>query len=340
MRLRAGLTTLAAVTAAFLTFVAGARAASAPTLKVAAASAVTTQSAQLNATLNPNGSQTSYHFNYGPTSALGLTTTVRSVAAGTRTIHITADLTHLQSGTTYFYDVVAQNAGGTATTRTVSFRTAGAPPAQATTGGAQVLGPTSATLTGVVNPEGAGTAYYFEYGTTAGSYTVQTIPRTLPPGTAPVPVSVTLTGLAPGVVFHYALVATHGGVNTGAGTDAAFETYPDPVPRPRVTARTTPRVQRGGPYVLRTTGRVLNRTPSPDAYACTGVATVAFYFGRHRVFRQLVPLSPTCGFAATTTFRRLPVRHHRREMLLVYIRFDGNGYLRPVSLAPERVSLG
>ena len=340
MRLRSRLTILVAVTATFLTVVAGARAASAPTVKIAAATSVTTSSAHINATLNPNGSLTSYHFDYGPTSALGIATATKSAGSGTRTVSVSAALTGLQSGTTYSYDVVAQNAGGTVTSRTITFKTAGAPPAQAQTGGAQVLGATSATLTGVVNPEGADTAYYFEYGTTAGSYTVQTVPRTIPRGTAPVPVSVTLTGLAPGVVFHYALVATHGGINTGAGADAAFETFPDPVPAPRVTQRTTPRAERGGPYVFTTTGQVINTTATPAAYACTGVATIAFYYGKHRVSRQLAPLSPTCAFAATTTFRRLPVRHHRSEKLLVYVRFDGNGYLRPVSLRPETVSLG
>ena len=340
MRLRAIVTTVAAVTAAFFICTTGARAASAPTVKIAAASSVTTQSAHINATLNPNGSATSYHFDYGPTSTLGIATATKSAGSGTRTIRISADLAGLQSGTTYFYDVIAQNAGGTVTTRTLTFKTTGAPPAQAQTGGAQILGPTSATLTGVVNPEGADTAYYFEYGTAAGSYTVQTIPQTIPRGTAPVPVSVILTGLAPGVVYHYALVATHGGVNAGAGADAAFETYPDPVPAPKVTQRTTPRAERGGPYVFRTVGQVINRTSTPDAYACTGVATVAFYYGHHRVFRQLAPLSPSCAFAATTTFRRLPVRHHRSEKLQVYVRFDGNGYLRPVSLRPETVSLG
>ena len=340
MRLRRSATTLLGAAAAFFTLAAAAQAASSPTLNVVRPSGVGTGGVQLNATVNPNGSTTTYRFDYGPTSALGILTPVKSAGAGTRTVAIAAKLTGLQSGTTYYYDVIAQNAGGTVTTKTFTVKTTGAPPAQAQTGGAQVLSPTSATLTGVVNPEGANTAFYFEYGTAAGSYSIQTIPQNIPKGSAPVPVSFTLTGLAPGVIYHYALVATHGGVNAGAGADGVFETFPDPLPKPKVTQRTTPRYERGGPYVFRTTGQVINHTPTPDAYACTGVATVAFYYGRHRVFRQLAPLSPTCGFAATTTFRRLPVRHHRRETLRVYVRFDGNGYLAPVNLRPEAVSLG
>ncbi|WP_249009674.1 hypothetical protein [Conexibacter sp. DBS9H8] len=152
--------------------------------------------------------------------------------------------------------------------------------------------------------------------------------------------SVTVTGLAPGTVFHYALVATHGGINAGAGADMSFETFPRPVPRPRVTQRTTPRFQRGAPFVLATAGRVFNRTGTANALACTGVATVAFYIGRHRIERQLAPLTPTCRLAVTTTFAHLPLRHRRRVTLLVYVRFDGNGYLAPVSVAPERVTLG
>jgi hypothetical protein len=340
MRLKARSLAAPAVLATFLALTGVARAASSPTLTITGASAITADSARLTATVNPNGSATSDHFAYGPTTALGTTTATQTAGAGTKARGISVTVKGLQSGTTYFYDVVAENAVGTVTTRTVRFKTTGPPPAQATTGGAQVLGPRTATLTGVINPENAATAYYFKIGDGSAAYTLETVPQTVPAGSAPVPVAVTVTGLAPGVVFHYALVATHGGVNTGQGADASFETFPDPVPAPRVTQRTSPRTARRGPYQLITRGEVHNTTRSPDSFACTGVVTVAFYHGRHRVFRQLAPLTASCGFSAVTHFARLPTAHHRREQLLVYVRFDGNGYLRAVSLRPETITLG
>ncbi len=315
-------------------------AASSPTLKISSASSITTSSAVINATINPNGAKTTYHFSYGPTSALGTDSPTHSAGGGTKTTDVSYNLTGLQSGTTYYYDLTAASPAGTVTTKTVTFTTTGPPPAQATTGAAQVLSATSATLTGVVSPNSAATTYYFEIGNAAGSYQLLTAPLTVPAGTSPVPVSVTVGQLEAGATFHYALVASHGGANTSTGADASFETFPDPVPVPKVTQVTSPKTESGGPYVFNTVGQVKNTTGTPDALACTGTATVSFYYGKHRVFRQLAPLSATCGFAATTTFAHLPIKHKKREQLLVYVRFDGNGYLAPVALKAETVTLG
>jgi hypothetical protein len=316
-----------------------ATAAGSPTVTIDPAGAVGASSATLHGTISPNGSRTVYHFSFGPTSALGASSPTRTAGAGTKPVKVADTLGGLQSGTTYYVDLVAANAAGTVITKTITFKTAGPPPAQATTGAATVLSSSSVELTGVVAPEGAVTTYYFELGSAAGSYELRTAPATIAPSSSPVPVSVTVTGLEPGTVFHYALVATHGGINSGSGADASFETFPRPVPRPRVLARTTPRLRRGRPFVFSTRGRVLNRTRTSDTLACTGVATVAFYDGRHRIARQLAPLTPTCEFAARTVFAHL-LHHRRRVTLLVYVRFDGNGYLRAVALRPERVTLG
>jgi hypothetical protein len=315
-------------------------AATSPTLKIASASSITPDSAVINATINPNGAKTTYAFAFGPTSALGTSSPTKSVGSGTKPVNVSYSLSNLLSGTTYSYNLTAQSPAGTVTTKTLTFTTTGPPPAQATTGAAEVTGPNSVTLTGVVAPNSAPTNYYFEIGAAAGVYGIQSIPVTLAAGTAPVAISVPVSGLASGTTFHYALVATHGGLNTGSGADGTFETFPNPVPTPTVTQLTSPKVETGGPYVLKTVGQVQNKTATPDSLACTGTATVAFYYGKHRVFRELAPLTATCGFSATTTFAHLPIKHHKSEKLLVYVRFDGNGYLKPVALKAETITLG
>lgn len=340
MRLKLTCLALAAGAAMWLGLAGVAAAATSPTLRTTGATSITTSSAVINATVDPNGAKTTYYFSYGPTSALGTNSAAKSAGSGTKSESISDSLKGLQSGTTYYYSVTAESSAGTVTTKTATFRTSGPAPAQATTGGATVLSASSVTLTGVINTEDAATSYYFEIGTAAGTYTLDTVPQALTASTTPVPVSVTVNGLEPGTVFHFALVATHGGVNSGAGADETFETFPDPVPTPKVTQNTSPRLEKGGPYVFTTVGAVQNKTATPDSLACTGTATVAFYYGKRRIARQLAPLTSTCGFSATTTFAHLPIKGHKSEKLLVYIRFDGNSYLKAVSLKPETVTLG
>jgi hypothetical protein len=100
------------------------------------------------------------------------------------------------------------------------------PPAPtATTGAATKLETQSATLEGTVNPNGPDAHYYFEYGPTT-SYGTK-IP--IPPGndagfgTKAVPVSVKITGLKAGTLYHYRLVASSW-VGTTDGADRTFTT--------------------------------------------------------------------------------------------------------------------
>ena len=98
----------------------------------------------------------------------------------------------------------------------------------ATTGPAQQVQFASATVSGTVNPSGAATSYYFEYGSTS-AYGVQTSPTSAGAGTANVAVQQTLSGLAASTTYHYRLVATSPG-GTAYGQDATFATTPTPAP--------------------------------------------------------------------------------------------------------------
>lgn len=92
----------------------------------------------------------------------------------------------------------------------------------ASTGAAAPEAPTSATVRGTVDPNGAETTYHFQYGTT-GSYGSQTPEVTAGSGIAPSEVSAPLGGLQPGTTYHYRVVATNS-VGTAAGEDATFTT--------------------------------------------------------------------------------------------------------------------
>jgi hypothetical protein len=76
-----------------------------------------------------------------------------------------------------------------------------------TTGGAAV-GPTTATFTGTVDPQGRSTTYYFEYGTTS-AFGAQTPPVRAGSGNAAVTAAASVANLADFTVYHYRLVATN-----------------------------------------------------------------------------------------------------------------------------------
>jgi hypothetical protein len=97
----------------------------------------------------------------------------------------------------------------------------------AITGPVSAVGPTSASASGTVNPNGRSTSWYFEYGTST-RYGKRTSSRSAGSGTANVQVSGTLTGLSPGRTYHYRLVATSSG-GTGRGRDGVFTTPAAPV---------------------------------------------------------------------------------------------------------------
>jgi hypothetical protein len=102
---------------------------------------------------------------------------------------------------------------------------AGAP--KATTGGAREIAFAKAVLSGSVNPNGATTSYYFQYGPTK-AYGSQTVISAAGSGTSASPVRLAIEGLQPITVYHYRLVAVNAsGVDTGA--DNEFKTTAVPL---------------------------------------------------------------------------------------------------------------
>lgn len=100
------------------------------------------------------------------------------------------------------------------------------------TGAAAASGAVEAT----VDPRGNDTQVVFDYGTTT-AYGSTTAPTAVPSGAAPVPVSATLTGLAPGTTYHVRARATNAEGET-SGADATFTTPPAAAPPARLAAKT------------------------------------------------------------------------------------------------------
>jgi hypothetical protein len=96
-----------------------------------------------------------------------------------------------------------------------------------TTGAAADVAIQTATLTGSVDPNGAATTYFFQFGTTS-LYGAQTGTASAGAGAKRVAVTGPLTGLAPATTYHYRLVARNrNGLVKGA--DRRFKTKPQPL---------------------------------------------------------------------------------------------------------------
>jgi hypothetical protein len=98
-----------------------------PTVTTGPAGAVAGDSATLSGSVIANAMATSYHFEWGPTTAYGNTTPSTGVGNGLTAAAATATLGGLSPGTTYHYRIVATNAGGVAKGADQTFTTVGAP---------------------------------------------------------------------------------------------------------------------------------------------------------------------------------------------------------------------
>ena len=137
-----------------------------PTTTTTSATSITSGSATLNGTVNPNAADTTVTFDYGITVSYGSSlTAIESPLTGTADQAVSAGLTGLTPGTTYHFRAKATNSVGTTFGSDQSFIYPAMAPTVAT-GSASTVSAGSATLNGTVNPNGASTTYYFEYGTT------------------------------------------------------------------------------------------------------------------------------------------------------------------------------
>jgi putative hemolysin len=95
----------------------------APTVATTDATDVTSSTATLNGTVNPNGGSTSYHFEYGTSTNYGTNTPTASAGSGTSAVSVSAGITGLTAETLYHFRIVASNSGGTSYGDDLTFTT-------------------------------------------------------------------------------------------------------------------------------------------------------------------------------------------------------------------------
>jgi len=315
-------------------------AASSPSVTTGRAGTVTQTKAVLHGSVNPNGSSTTYHFEWGLTTGYGASHTSAPAGSGTSEVSVSQTARGLAPGTIYHYRLVATNQFGTTFGADRTFKTAGSPPPGVSTGAATNINTRGADLTGTVNPSGQATTWYFQWGASA-AYGQQTAPQSVSGSASSQAVTASLQGLlAPGTVYHYRLVATHSGFRPSFGQDAVFMTYPVRRPQPLVFAKTGPRRDRHRPFIFNTGGRIIPPASIPATFACRGNVTIRWFRGIRQVGFRLAPVQPTCGFGAQTRFNRFRHHGHRAVHLRVVIRFVSTPYLATNRAPYEHITAG
>jgi phosphodiesterase/alkaline phosphatase D-like protein len=196
----------------------------APTLIDESTSGVTQTSAILNARVNPNNEDTHGQFQLGTSAAYGTSFPSTDLGSSYGAVGVGRLLTGLRPGTTYHFRVLATSEAsppGGIVGPDQTFTTLPPTPPLVETGAATGVTQNAASVSGTVDPRGAGTTYEFDVGadTSYGSRVFGTAGS----GSGPAAVTAGLQGLAPGTTYHYRLVAASS-FGTTYGADQTFTT--------------------------------------------------------------------------------------------------------------------
>jgi hypothetical protein len=182
--------------------------------------------ATLEATVNPEGSETTYRIEYVDEAhyqangfASASSTPAVSIGSSFEDQLARVELTELAPGATYQYRVVATSSEGTAIGSDESFEAT--PSALVEGPSATNVAGTSATLGARINPLGASTGYRLEYGTSISYGHV--LSGNVGERIGYVPVSCHVQELESNTTYHYRLVTTSE-VGTVEGADHTFTT--------------------------------------------------------------------------------------------------------------------
>lgn len=200
----------------------------APIVTTEAASSVGETGATLKGQVNPNGSATTYQFEYGTTTSYGtkVPTTAESVGSGTTNVAVAKGISGLKGNTTYHYRVSATNAYGKTLGVDKTFTTPKLP--TVTTEGTNFLDENGTGVQGSVNPNGLSTTYQFEYGlTTSYGSLAPTKAASAGSGTSLIAFGEYISGLQGGTTYHYRIVATSS-AGKATGADKTFTTLDRP----------------------------------------------------------------------------------------------------------------
>jgi len=112
-----------------------------PVVKTTPATSVTTTSATLNGTVNPNGFTTAAAFQYGTTASYGTTTAAQGIGSGSSAVNVSVSIGGLSAHTTYHCTATGTNAAGTGIGADLTFTTLNTNPVANADTASNVSGP-------------------------------------------------------------------------------------------------------------------------------------------------------------------------------------------------------
>jgi hypothetical protein len=204
-----------------------------PTAITGEPSSISPNGATISGTVNPGSvgpnSDTTYFFQYGPTTGYGLQVPLAPGDAGEGTSPITemANLTGLEPGTGYHYRIVATNDNAnmpqTGFGADETFTTVATPPILSDVSVSAVTQST-VTITATLDPKGLPTRYELQMGTNQGTLQAEAFGDTA----GVLPLMLTVGSLSPGILYYYRLTATNLNGTAETGYDGAFRTASGP----------------------------------------------------------------------------------------------------------------
>jgi hypothetical protein len=186
-------------------------------------------SATLEGTVDPDGvALEECSFEYGLTGAYGSSVSCAESVAEIGTVEkaVHADITGLDPESLYHYRLVAKNVNDTVEGVDKTFKTPGKP--TIASAGSIDVSSTTASLTARISPENSSTTYHFEWGSDS-SYSNTTPESAVGSDAVTHVVTQALSGLAPGSVYHYRVIATNG-IGVTESADHTFTTFPSALP--------------------------------------------------------------------------------------------------------------
>jgi hypothetical protein len=197
-----------------------------PDLTFGAPTGVTQTGATLHGTVNPAGESSEYHFEYKRKDETSWTSTpTQSAGSGSSAVAVNAVIAGLTYGTVYDVKLIGTNTvNGKSISVVGSFTSTPIAPV-VTTMAVAPRAATSATLNAEIDPSGAATTYYFEYGSDTSYGSSAPVGQDADGGTlrGPKLQSQEISGLVPGLTYHYRVVATNA-AGTTPGDDLTFTT--------------------------------------------------------------------------------------------------------------------
>lgn len=201
-----------------------------PLVEAQSATEVGPTSATLNASLNPEGKPTTFHFEYSTTEFANCgepanpnchkTSESSSIGEDFATHQASDKVEGLQAETTYHYRVVAHNPAGTVHGPDMTLTTQ--PPVFIDAAYTANLAQGSVDLNAEINPNGLDTHYRFEWGETeAYGHSVPVPDEDVGSETSDVLVTQHLEGLSANTTYHWRMVA-YNSAGTVVGEDHAF----------------------------------------------------------------------------------------------------------------------